>query len=716
MSKNIKLDENIDNTASQDISLDTDTEVVKRSDVKFGDSSVILGDGSDSSSESDFNEDTSGEEDTGEDEINFDIDLDTMRVRSNVSLNNYQRISASYGYAIFIENTALKLNLGNVLLSGKKLFRIKNSFVDMTLTGLSLAWEVNEEDDLDYESTLVIKLTEGSEFTGNFNKNNRIEIGNISVTVDDTSRWNLTGDSYIEEFNITDNSRVTLNGYRIFVRTRVEPEKEGGKVSYIWRKWVQYPPKMVSEDTGYDSYGVPTTRVLKVIKYQFLPPYNERRKSYIYFCYDRMQLYLYQSLYTDPFCIVDQIPNNPVENMLYITTEGKMYTYYSGKRTFIGEVERDTTGTPDQDQIDLIKQVGTIYFMNAESRYIDFQSRTIQLPFHNGSYILSLSLGSDLRIDEHTVIRYNPNTEQFYIAGQNYQYDDRLNNVNKYVGYATETTQTFMDNYTFRTHVNISDKDHNGIQVADTGGLYVDVSDLASQEKYEKMVQSFNTYKTTIDRYMDQLVDAVNECTREVTPDLINTKIVEALRDYYDTIDTAIEEYDNMRAYIENLETRVTTQMRQALQDDKAEIYNLINESRWSYFDPSDTYSARNVVVSNKSKSWDRLFKASVISWYRSYLLFYRNEYSDYGGKVDIFGYNAKERWLLNRIFAYDLESLGNPDVVGYKYYLSENDLPETGEERPVYFVINITKTNRIYKIFKWYDSEYHLLYDGSTT
>ena len=704
----VNTEEIIDNTTSQDTRNDTDNEVVDRSRANLDDFSVILGDSENISSESDLDEEST------EEEINFDIDLDTMRVRSNMVLNNYQRISATYGYAIFVENTALKLTLGNVLLSGQRIFGIKNSFVDITTVGLEMSWDCWEKEDLDYESTLVMKITEGSEFTGCFNKYNRVEVGNISVTVDNSSRWYLTGDSYIEEFNIEDHSRVTLNGYNIYVRTKVKEDE------YIYRKWVQYPPKMIAQDTGYDSKGVPKNKVLKVIKYEYLPPKNERYKSYIYFCYDRMQLYLYQSLYTDPFCIIEELPANPVESMLYITTEGKMYTYYSGMRTFIGEVEKNTEDVPDPDQIALLKQAGTVYFMNAESRYLDVQSRTIQLPFQNGEYILSLSLGADLRIDDHTVIKYNPNTEQFYIAGQDYQFEDKLNNVGKYSGFLTETAETYMDGNTFRSYVSISDAAGNGIEVLDSGGLYVDVSDLASQEKYEQIVKSFNTYKIIIDNYMADLVEAVTACTGEVTADVINTKIATALVEYSDLIDEALANYDELHTIIEDIENRIITQLRVAIEEDRTAIYGIINKSRWDVYDGDDPYVPPESDVPDVSGSWSDTDKAAILRWFRSYVRYNREEHYDYG-RADVFGFTEKEHWLLGRVLSYDLPSLGNPDTDKYYVYLSEDPegeepLPTTGETAPVYFVINILESNRIYKVYKWYDDEFHIVYDGSIT
>ena len=73
-------------------------------------------------------------------------------------------------------------------------------------------------------STLMLSLTEGSSFEGMFSgeiinsKGDTIStvVGNMSVTLDETSTWTLTGDTYITEFN-GDLSQVDMNGYMLYV-------------------------------------------------------------------------------------------------------------------------------------------------------------------------------------------------------------------------------------------------------------------------------------------------------------------------------------------------------------------------------------------------------------------------------------------------------------------------------------------------------------------
>jgi hypothetical protein len=73
-------------------------------------------------------------------------------------------------------------------------------------------------------SSLTLELTDGSVFEGHIdgsitNASGEVvstECGAVSVTLDSTSTWTLTGDSYISEFN-GDASNVISNGYTLYV-------------------------------------------------------------------------------------------------------------------------------------------------------------------------------------------------------------------------------------------------------------------------------------------------------------------------------------------------------------------------------------------------------------------------------------------------------------------------------------------------------------------
>ena len=74
------------------------------------------------------------------------------------------------------------------------------------------------------DSSLTLELTDGSTFEGGIDgsivnaKGETVstEVGTVSVTLDSTSTWTLTGDSYVTEFN-GDAANVISNGYTLYV-------------------------------------------------------------------------------------------------------------------------------------------------------------------------------------------------------------------------------------------------------------------------------------------------------------------------------------------------------------------------------------------------------------------------------------------------------------------------------------------------------------------
>lgn len=63
-------------------------------------------------------------------------------------------------------------------------------------------------------STLDMTLSDGSAFTGSINSTG--DAGDVSVTLDSSSTWTLTGDSYITSFD-GDLSQINANGYQLYV-------------------------------------------------------------------------------------------------------------------------------------------------------------------------------------------------------------------------------------------------------------------------------------------------------------------------------------------------------------------------------------------------------------------------------------------------------------------------------------------------------------------
>lgn len=67
---------------------------------------------------------------------------------------------------------------------------------------------------VDEISSLDMTLSDGSDFSGNINSDGAA--GTVNVTLDSTSTWTLTGDTYITSFT-GDTSNITANGHHLYV-------------------------------------------------------------------------------------------------------------------------------------------------------------------------------------------------------------------------------------------------------------------------------------------------------------------------------------------------------------------------------------------------------------------------------------------------------------------------------------------------------------------
>ena len=156
----------------------------------------------------------SGDADSGE--SNF-----TMTGGSVTSLSGHMFHVTNTNAVITLMDVALVNEGSDILLSvcddgwsGASNVATLNA-VNQALTGTILVGD---------NATLTLNLTDGSSFEGTISgeienaKGEAIssEIGTVTVTLDETSTWTLTGDTHITAFN-GDLSRVETNGYALYV-------------------------------------------------------------------------------------------------------------------------------------------------------------------------------------------------------------------------------------------------------------------------------------------------------------------------------------------------------------------------------------------------------------------------------------------------------------------------------------------------------------------
>ena len=136
-------------------------------------------------------------------------------------------ITTNKGDTIFVTNTKATISLTNnkiinndstgafLRIQSGKWGRSGSNGGDVTLNANNQT--INGHIFVDNISTLNMKLTNGSNYTGKINGNNTAK--NITLSLDSTSKITLTGDTYVTNLEDADSSysNIKFNGYKLYV-------------------------------------------------------------------------------------------------------------------------------------------------------------------------------------------------------------------------------------------------------------------------------------------------------------------------------------------------------------------------------------------------------------------------------------------------------------------------------------------------------------------
>ena len=136
-------------------------------------------------------------------------------------------ITTNKGDTIFVTNTKATISLTNnkiinndstgafLRIQSGKWGRSGSNGGDVTLNANNQT--INGDIFVDNISTLNMKLTNGSNYTGKINGNNTAK--NITLSLDSTSKITLTGDTYVTNLEDADSSysNIKFNGYKLYV-------------------------------------------------------------------------------------------------------------------------------------------------------------------------------------------------------------------------------------------------------------------------------------------------------------------------------------------------------------------------------------------------------------------------------------------------------------------------------------------------------------------
>ncbi len=140
-------------------------------------------------------------------------------------------LTSKSGHVFHVTNTSAVINLSGVTITNEDSSNILLSVCDDGWSGGGNKATLNATSQklsgailVGSNSTLTLNLTSGSTFEGYVDGNITnaagtvvsTEIGTVSVTLDDSSTWTLTSDSYVTEFS-GNAAKVISNGYTLYV-------------------------------------------------------------------------------------------------------------------------------------------------------------------------------------------------------------------------------------------------------------------------------------------------------------------------------------------------------------------------------------------------------------------------------------------------------------------------------------------------------------------
>lgn len=563
---------------------------------------------------------------------------------SNFVMNNGS-INADVPTLFYITNTDAQITLHNVTDNNSNrdiLLDIKTHIDQETgvIEGSNVTLDLDSQTIsggiyIELNCNLEMNLTNNSNYSGYIDYESRESHDNtsqVSITIEEGSVWSLTEDSYVTELNIDSDNCIILNDHNLYVDgQQYIPEVEPGPTPDPDPDPTPDPdpdpepgpdpePEPEPEPdpepgSRYDDmeYFFDEPRILRLCKSSELPAKSDRDPKYIYFVYDKQRLIVYQSVFIDPFCIVTDLPPEGEfkENALYITLSGYVFTYSDYGIRKIGHVEYAADYDPDSsedsstddgqnsngavvlgatgevfdpDQLEILRSFCKLGFMNAEGRYIDNQTRQLQLPFQNGDYQLALSLREDIKINENTVIKFNRETEQWEIYGD-YE-EQELPDVGDYKGYTTDTVESMVDEHVFRGRVRISNMDGNGLQVFHNG-LYINTSNKAEKKDFDQLTEDILSYKAIIDAYILEIREAILKITQGMSKDVIEEEIMKVLEEYEPTIRDMFSKYNDINNRISALEFATTYALDTKIDEIKQQLIDFINTiaNPWEEFE-----------------------------------------------------------------------------------------------------------------------------------
>ena len=329
-------------------------------------------------------------------------------------------------------------------------------------------------------------------------------------------------------------------------------------------------------------------KTLRVCLTNDLPPLLDRDDNYIYFAYDKLVLYMGQNTLYENFAIVSAMPEstNAVEGMFYIyDTDGSIHIWSNYTDNKIATLE-------DDSMLPLIQKSGTMFYVNVNKRYVDYQRRTLTLPYNDGSYEMSTSVVKEQMFTDETILKYDTDSEQFKVYGP-LDYD-LIDWSREFRGTNSDTVYMTTDGPRISARVRISNKINNAIKAA-SDGLYVNISDKVTRKDFDAFVNIFMDFRYGALNLLERVSTELDYLEDIVSEETINQEIHDILESKYSTIDQALADYNNILVQLGNIESSLMSYTNLVFGSTQNHIeQEIANNSKWEKLgdEVPDNYSA----------------------------------------------------------------------------------------------------------------------------
>jgi hypothetical protein len=337
-------------------------------------------------------------------------------------------------------------------------------------------------------------------------------------------------------------------------------------------------------------------KTLRICLSSELPGLSDRYSNYIYLAYDKLLLYYGQDLVTYNFAIVNAIPDEQVDGMLYIVnSDGSVHRKVDYSDTTIAEIE-------DSSQIELLKKAGTLFYVNSDHRYIDSQQRYLTLPWNDGKYELNVSARNDEVYDNNTILKFNEATERFELySGSG---DDFIDYSKEFSGTSTSSIDLQVNGSKIRADAKVSNKEGNLLKIA-SDGLYTNPNNVVSKDEFNKWASDVVDFKRYAQDILDRVDSELVELQNIISPEAINDNILNQLSDKYTDIEAGLAAYDTILNSLTDIEDEVMDYASSSITSARDTIDNTIKEnSGWDTLDDSTSSYTNEVNYYNKAEEY----------------------------------------------------------------------------------------------------------------